>query len=64
VRSDSDLYTFGYRFKPWTNAPIASRDEILKYMGEVIEDENLAPHIRYRHKITSASWDSGARAGR
>ena len=29
IRSDSDLYTFGYRFKPWTSAPIATRDEIL-----------------------------------
>ncbi|KAB2848428.1 MAG: NAD(P)/FAD-dependent oxidoreductase, partial [Sphingopyxis terrae] len=35
VRSDSDLYTFGYRFKPWVGAPIASAEEILKYMGEV-----------------------------
>ena len=30
IRSDSDLYTFGYRFKPWTSAPIASAAEILK----------------------------------
>ena len=36
IRSDSDLHTFGYRFKPWTSAPIASAAEILKYMGEVI----------------------------
>ena len=42
IRSDSDLYTFGYRFKPWTSAPIASRDEILKYMSEVIEENGLA----------------------
>jgi cation diffusion facilitator CzcD-associated flavoprotein CzcO len=56
VRSDSDLYTFGYRFKPWTNAPIASREEILKYMGEVIEDNGLDRHIRYRHRIQRASW--------
>jgi cation diffusion facilitator CzcD-associated flavoprotein CzcO len=58
IRSDSDLYTFGYRFKPWTSAPIASGEEILKYMGEVIEENDLARHIRYRHKITSASWSS------
>src|ERR1700722_13240322 len=38
IRSDSDLYTFGYRFKPWTTAPIATAAEILKYMGEVIEE--------------------------
>src|SRR5215213_10146257 len=50
IRSDSDLYTFGYRFKPWTSAPIATAAEILKYMGEVIDDNELAPHIRYGHR--------------
>jgi cation diffusion facilitator CzcD-associated flavoprotein CzcO len=58
IRSDSDLHTFGYRFKPWTTAPIASASEILKYMGEVIEENDLARHIRYRHTITSAKWSS------
>ena len=58
VRSDSDLYTFGYRFKPWVGPPIATAEEIKKYMGEVIEEHDLAPHIRYRHRITAASWSS------
>ncbi|MEH2562695.1 flavin-containing monooxygenase [Bradyrhizobium sp. AZCC 2289] len=58
IRSDSDLHTFGYRFKPWTSAPIASAAEILKYMGEVIEENDLARHIRYQHTITSAKWSS------
>lgn len=58
VRSDSDLYTFGYRFKPWTSAPIASADEIMKYMGEVIEENGLDQHIRYNHDITSAVWST------
>jgi cation diffusion facilitator CzcD-associated flavoprotein CzcO len=58
IRSDSDLHTFGYRFKPWTTAPIASAAEILKYMGDVIEENDLAPHIRYQHTITSAKWSS------
>ena len=58
VRSDSDLYTFGYRFKPWTSAPIASAEEIRKYMGEVIDESGLDRHIRYKHRITSASWSS------
>src|ERR1700710_852122 len=35
IRSDSDLHTFGYRFKPWTSAPIATADEIMSYMGAV-----------------------------
>lgn len=56
IRSDSDLHTFGYRFKPWIGPPIATGAEILDYMGEVIEEADLAPHIRYRHKITSASF--------
>jgi cation diffusion facilitator CzcD-associated flavoprotein CzcO len=58
IRSDSDLYTFGYRFKPSTSAPIATAAEILKYRGEVIDQNGLAPHIRYRHQIRSASWSS------
>jgi monooxygenase len=58
VRSDSDLFTFGYRFKPWPGNPIATADEILKYLGEVIDENDLARHIRYRHRIESASWSS------
>ena len=58
IRSDSDLYTFGYRFKPWTGAPIATAAQIMKYMGEVIDEHDLTKHIRYQHKITGASWSS------
>ncbi|MBK9432793.1 MAG: NAD(P)/FAD-dependent oxidoreductase [Sphingomonadales bacterium] len=58
VRSDSDLYTFGYRFKPWIGAPIASAEEILKYMGEVIDENGIGDHIRYGHTITRCSWSS------
>ncbi|TCZ55586.1 flavin-containing monooxygenase [Roseicella aquatilis] len=58
IRSDSDLHTFGYRFKPWVGPPIATAEEIRSYMGEVIEENGLAPHIRYNHKISSASWSS------
>jgi cation diffusion facilitator CzcD-associated flavoprotein CzcO len=58
VRSDSDLYTFGYRFKPWTSAPIATADEILKYMGEVIEENDFGPKIHYRQHISDAHWHS------
>jgi cation diffusion facilitator CzcD-associated flavoprotein CzcO len=58
IRSDSDLYTFGYRFKPWTSAPIATAAEIRSYMGEVIAENALDRHIRYRHTITSAVWSS------
>lgn len=58
VRSDSDLFTFGYRFKPWRGNPIASGDEILRYLGEVIDENNLAGHFRYNIKVSNASWDS------
>ena len=58
IRSDSDLHTFGYRFKPWLGAPIATAAEILSYMGEVIDENDLARHIRYRHQISKASWSS------
>ncbi len=58
IRSDSDLYTFGYRFKPWVGAPIATAAEILKYMREVIDDNDLGRHIRYHHRIDRASWSS------
>jgi cation diffusion facilitator CzcD-associated flavoprotein CzcO len=58
IRSDSDLHTFGYRFKPWISAPIATAAEIRSYMGEVIAENGLERHIRYRHRISSASWSS------
>ncbi|HEY0183470.1 MAG TPA: NAD(P)/FAD-dependent oxidoreductase [Rhodopila sp.] len=58
IRSDSDLHTFGYRFKPWTSAPIATAAEILSYMGEVIEENDLGRHIRYHHKISAARWST------
>jgi len=61
IRSDSDLYTFGYRFKPWTGTPIATAEEIRKYMGEVIDENDLERHIRYRHRIRAASWSGEER---
>jgi cation diffusion facilitator CzcD-associated flavoprotein CzcO len=56
IRSDSDLYTFGYGFKPWTGQPIASARAILDYMGGAIETDNIDQHIRYQHEVLSASW--------
>ncbi|RTZ45518.1 NAD(P)/FAD-dependent oxidoreductase [Candidimonas sp. SYP-B2681] len=58
ARSDSDLFTFGYQFKPWKGNPIATRSEILSYLGEVIQENGLEPHIRFRHHIASAAWSS------
>ncbi len=58
IRSDSDLYTFGYGFKPWVGPPIATAEEIRTYMGEVIAEDHLAERIRYRHRIDRAEWSS------
>jgi len=60
IRSDSDLFTFGYGFKPWMGKPIATAAEIQQYLAEVIDEHGLAPHIRYGHRIETAAWDSGA----
>lgn len=59
VRSDSDLYTYGYAFKPWRGASIASGPEILRYLEEVIDEHALAPHIHYQHTLRAADWASG-----
>src|ERR1700677_89013 len=58
ARSDSDLYTFGYRFKPWIGKPIATAAEILAYLREVLDENGLGSRIRYRHRISSARWSS------
>jgi monooxygenase len=58
IRSDSDLFTFGYRFKPWPGPPIAEGDAILEYLQEVIDEDGTDAHIRYRHRVLSASWSS------
>src|SRR5580692_7569490 len=61
VRSDSDLFTYGYRFKPWRGPAIAAGGEILAYLDEVIDDDALGRHIRLRHQVTAASWSTEER---
>ncbi|MBL8571096.1 MAG: NAD(P)/FAD-dependent oxidoreductase [Phreatobacter sp.] len=58
IRSDSDLHTYGYSFKPWTGPPIATAAEIKAYMGEIIAEAGLDSHIRYHHRVVSADWSS------
>jgi cation diffusion facilitator CzcD-associated flavoprotein CzcO len=58
IRSDSDLFTFGYGFKPWMGKPIATAAEIQQYLGEVVDDNGLATHIRYGHAVQSAEWSA------
>ena len=61
IRSDSDLFTFGYSFKPWTGARLAKGESILQYMGEVIEENGISEHIRYKHKVLTADWSEADR---
>lgn len=58
ARSDSDLYTYGYEFKPWTGPALADADMILDYLSEVIDEHDLSQHIHYEHTITTASWST------
>ena len=59
VRSDSDMYTLGYAFKPWTDArAIADGPAIRSYIEETAREKGIAPHIRFRHKVVRASWSS------
>lgn len=59
IRSDSDLYTYGYDFKPWYGQPIATAAEILRYLHEVVAENKLEPHIRFGHRVISAVWSTG-----
>jgi cation diffusion facilitator CzcD-associated flavoprotein CzcO len=61
IRSDSDLFTYGYRHKPWRGPSIAAGEEILKYLDEVIEENDLEQHIRYRHRVTAVTWSTDER---
>lgn len=58
IRSDSDLYTYGYDFKPWYGKPIATAAEILRYLHEVVEENGLAPHICFGHRVLAARWST------
>jgi monooxygenase len=60
VRSDSDMYTFGYSFKPWLKDELATAEQIITYLDEVIAENNLGQYIRYQHRVTSARWSSAA----
>jgi len=59
VRSDSDMHTLGFDFAPW-HAPeaIADGDAILAYLEQVIAERDLARHIRFGQRVTTADWDS------
>ncbi len=59
IRSDSDMHTLGYRFKPWrAKKSIADGPSIRAYMTEAADENNIHPHIRYHHALKSASWST------
>ena len=59
IRSDSDMYTYGYGFKPWNDkSSIADGHKILSYIREAAAEYDVEQHIRYQHKVVSAAWSS------
>ncbi|MDP3746945.1 MAG: NAD(P)/FAD-dependent oxidoreductase [Phenylobacterium sp.] len=59
IRSDSDMYTLGYAFKPWTEAKaIADGPSILRYVRDTARDNGIDRHIRFGHHVKRASWSS------
>ncbi|MFP6656053.1 MAG: NAD(P)/FAD-dependent oxidoreductase [Myxococcota bacterium] len=59
IRSDSDMHTLGYRFKPWrAKKSIAEGPAILDYIHETADEYDLRKSIRYGHAVRSASWSS------
>ncbi|WP_040775158.1 flavin-containing monooxygenase [Nocardia pneumoniae] len=61
VRSDSDMFTLGYPFKPWLESKsLADGPSILRYVTETAAESGIDRHIRYRTKLLAADWDSHA----
>src|ERR1044072_1252111 len=59
IRSDSDMYTLGYSFRPWRDAKaIANGPEILSYIRETAAEFDVDKTIRYNHRVRRASWSS------
>lgn len=59
IRSDSDMYTLGYSFRPWTDAKaIADGPAILDYVRDTARDQGIDTHIRYRRHVKAASWST------
>ncbi|HEX4669839.1 MAG TPA: NAD(P)/FAD-dependent oxidoreductase [Solirubrobacterales bacterium] len=59
IRSDSDMHTLGYRFRPWTEAKsIADGPSILRYVRDTAREAGIDRHIRLRHRVVNAEWSS------
>ncbi len=61
IRSDSDMLTMGFSFRPWTNPKaISPGEDIRTYLEDTARDETIDRHIRFRHRILRAEWSSEA----
>jgi cyclohexanone monooxygenase len=59
IRSDSDMYTLGYSFKPWVNhKSIADGSTIRQYIQKTADENGITPHIRHGHSVKQASWST------
>jgi monooxygenase len=59
IRSDSDMHTLGYRFRPWTEAKsIADGPSILRYVRDTAREGGIESRIRLRHRVVNAEWSS------
>ncbi len=59
IRSDSDMFTLGYSFRPWKEAKaIADGPAILQYIQNTAKDGGIDQKIKYKHKVTSSNWSS------
>jgi len=59
IRSDSDMFTFGYKWRPWkSDVALADGDLIKTYIETVAEEYGVTPLIRYRHRVVKAAWNT------
>jgi cation diffusion facilitator CzcD-associated flavoprotein CzcO len=59
IRSDSDMYTLGYSFRPWSEAKaIADGPSILDYVRDTARDHGIDDHIRFNHRVVRAQWST------
>jgi monooxygenase len=59
IRSDSDMYTLGFNFRPWRNAKaIADGPSILEYVRDTARENGIDKKVRFHHRVTRAEWSS------
>ena len=59
IRSDSDMHTLGFSFKPWNaQKSIADGPSIMQYLNETVEEYGLKEKIRFSHRVVAANWSS------